>query len=153
MNEDVNLSIYLAVWPNGEFSLTRAPNEDVAVSRLDAIADPTTAKFARYDGMLTLNASWDIEGKEGIESLYESGCGFPAADPTFFDQSSELLSAVLELGFPHLKSYYESIGREKEKEPSYDEAKAALKLDIEEFPESPDSAPSGGELIDILGAL
>jgi hypothetical protein len=51
------------------------------------------------------------------------------------DQAIDMRDAVLEFGFPHLYAYYEAVWKDG-KEPSLDEARAALSLDEDTFPES-----------------
>lgn len=125
------MSLYLAVWPNLTFSIIHARNEDEALLQLDQLGPPGTAKVTEYDGPLFLDFDWDLE---------ETDAEFPSASAhPCGDEAVEFYDTVLEFGFPHLHSYYDAVSKHQ-KEPSLDEAKAALELDKDTFPEtsSPD---------------
>lgn len=121
-------SLYLAVWPNLTFSIIRAHDRDDACWELDQLGPPGAAKITEYEGPLFLDFHWQLEDEMDAEVPSANGhlCG---------DQQLEFYDTVLEFGFPHFYSYYEAV-RKGEKEPSLDEAQAALSLDEDTFPET-----------------
>ena len=125
--------LYLAVWPNLTFSIIRAHDEREARLQLDQLGAPGTAKITEYHGPLFLDFQWELEDEIDAEVPSATGhlCG---------DEQIDFYDTVLEFGFPHLHSYYEA-AHEHKKEPSLDEAEAALRLDEDTFPEtsSPDA--------------
>lgn len=120
--------LYLAVWPNLTFSFIQAASEDEAYLELDQLGPPGSAKITRYNGPLFLDCGWQLDEDDHAEmpSMYCMPCG---------DQAIDMHDEVLEFGFPHLYAYYEAVWKDG-KEPSLDEARAALSLDEDTFPGS-----------------
>lgn len=138
------MPLYLAVWPNLTFSIIRARDEDEALLQLDQLGPPGTAKVTEYNGPLFLDFEWRPEEKNAEFPFAE---GHPCGD-----EAVEFYDTILEFGFPHLHSYYEAV-HEHRKEPSLDEAKAALKLDEDTFPEMSSPDVDLDDLRDAFGNL
>lgn len=121
-------NLYLAVWPNLTFPIICADDEREVRVQLDELGDPGAAKITEYHGPLFLDFTWQLE--EEIDAEVPSATGHLCGE-----EQHDFYDAVLEFGFPHLHSYYEAVHKH-EKEPSLDEAKAALTLDEDTFPET-----------------
>ena len=88
---------------------------------------------------------WQLEDETDAE--------FPSATGHFCgDETIDFYDTVLEFGFPHLYSYYEAV-RKREKEPSLSEAKAALELDKDTFPETSSPDVDLDDLDNLFGDL
>lgn len=135
----------MAVWPNLTFSIIRAQDEDEAFLRFDQLGPPGAAKIAEYDGPLFLDFDWELE--KDTDAEFPSASGHPCGD-----EAVEFYDTILEFGFPHLHSYYEAV-HDRRKEPSLDEAKAALKLDKDTFPEMSSPDVDLDDLRDAFGDL
>ena len=121
-NPQSTVTIYLAVWPNGTFSVVVAEDRNEAEDELDRLGAPSSARIIEYEGPLLIDYEWKLE--EDREAEFPPG----AEAWTEPDHLYNICELVLDAGFPHLSSYYDAV-RKGEKPPSLDETKAALKLD------------------------
>lgn len=119
-------SLYLAAWPNLTFSIVYAGSEDEAMRKLGRLENPDVAKVTEYDGPLFLDFEWHLKNPTDAQA--------PVADTRLSGDRQALYSRVLEFAFPYFHAYFQAV-QDRRKDPSLEEAKAALSLDKETFPE------------------
>jgi hypothetical protein len=138
------MSLYLAAWPNLTFSIVHADGEDEAMRKLGRLESPDVAKVTKYEGPLFLDFEWHLKNPTDAQA--------PVASVRLSGDDQALYDRVLEFAFPHFYAYYQAV-QDRRKDPSLEEAKAALSLDKDTFPERAKTTSGLSDLDDKLEDL